>query len=138
MSRSGYNDDVDDNWQHIMWRGRVASATRCARGQAFLRDLIAALDSMPAKRLVADHLVKEGDVCAIGSVGLARGVDMSSLDPEDPDQVAGAFNIAEPLAREIVWANDEGAWGRETPEERWTRMRAWAERRIQDRRITTQ
>lgn len=30
MSRSGYNDDID-NWQMIKWRGQVASAVRGKR-----------------------------------------------------------------------------------------------------------
>ena len=47
MSRSGYSDDIDDNWAHIMWRGRVASSIRGKRGQAMLRELLAALDAMP-------------------------------------------------------------------------------------------
>lgn len=68
---------------------------------------------------------RDGDVCALGSLGRARGVDMSELDPEDPDGVAAAFDIASPLAREIVYINDECGYN-ETPEQRWTRVRAWA------------
>ena len=131
MSRSGYSDDLD-NWPMIKWRGMVASATRGKRGQQFFRDLLSALDAMPHKRLIAHELAKDGEVCAIGSLGVARGVDMSALDPEEPESVASAFNIATPLAQEVVYENDEnGPWSRdESPEQRWTRMRAWVAKQI--------
>lgn len=106
MSRSGYSDDID-NWELIKWRGQVASSIRGKRGQAFLRDLLAALDAMPEKRLIAWELEESGEVCAIGSLGKARGVDMSKIDPSEPTAVAAAFNIAEPLAQEVVYENDE-------------------------------
>lgn len=126
MSRSGYNDDIDDQWAFIRWRGTVASAARGKRGQAMLKDMLAALDAMPEKRLIAHHLECDGEVGAIGSLARARGIDMSALNPEDYDSVAGTFDIASPLAQEIVFQNDE-AWPswRETPEERFVRMRAW-------------
>lgn len=124
MSRAGYSDDCDQ-WSLIRWRGQVASAIRGARGQAFLRELIAALDAMPEKALVADVLEEAGNVCAIGSVGLVRGIDMAKLDPEDPDGIAAAFGIAPQMVREIEYMNDEATWGEE-PAERWQRMRVWA------------
>lgn len=128
MSRSGYNDDID-NWQLIKWRGMVASSIRGKRGQKFLKDLLDALDAMPEKRLIADELEAQGEVCAIGSLGKARGLNMETIDPEDPPQVAEAFNIAECLAQEVVYENDEGK-RRETPEERWARMRKWVASKI--------
>ena len=63
MSRSGYTDYDDSdfaNWNHIRWRGQVASATRGKRGQQFFRDLIAALDAMPTKVLITDDLYRAG------------------------------------------------------------------------------
>jgi hypothetical protein len=71
------------------------------------------------------EVVRVGDVCAIGSVGIARGLDMSGVDPHDPPQVSGAFGISEALAREIVYENDEGCYRPETPEQRFERMRNW-------------
>jgi hypothetical protein len=125
MSRSGYTEDYDDHRDYAMWRGRIASATRGGRGQAFFRDLLDALDAMPDKKLIAEELESEGNVCAIGSLGKARGLDMTDLDPEDVERVAGVFNIADCLAREVVYMNDEGSHQHETPEARWLRMRAW-------------
>jgi hypothetical protein len=129
MSRSGYSDDID-NWNLIRWRGQVASAIRGKRGQKLLRDLLAALDAMPEKRLIADELVDGCGVCALGALGQARGMDLSKLDPENASEVATMFDIAKPLAKEIVFENDEAFYFNETPEHRWTRMRAWVARHI--------
>lgn len=136
MSISGYYDDWDfdwdfDWWSHIRWRGQVASAIRGKRGQAFLRELIEALDAMPEKRLIANNLEHAGNVCAIGSVGVKRGVDMSEIDPEDYDRVAAVFGIAHQLVQEIEFMNDEGVYCL-TDEERWQKMRAWVVSLLRD------
>jgi hypothetical protein len=130
MSRSGYSEDYDDQWALIRWRGAVASSIRGKRGQAFLTEMRDALDALPEKKLVAMELEAGGSVCAIGAVGRARGVDMSSIDPEDYSRVAGTFGIAEPLAQEIVYLNDEAGFYGETDERRFTRMRGWLDRVI--------
>ena len=124
MSRAGYSDDV---WGLELgrWRAQVASAIRGKRGQAFLRELIEALDALPEKRLIDGELQEGNEVCAIGSVGLRRGIDMSRIDPHDSDTLAAKFGIAHQLVREIEFMNDEAAWN-ETPETRWQRMRNWA------------
>jgi hypothetical protein len=150
MSRSGYIDDSDDQWQLIKWRGAVASAIRGKRGQLFLLEILASLDAMPIKRLVANELetpdlipcshwglFEAESVCAIGAVGKRRGVDMKALDPEDYGGVAVKFGIAEPLAQEIVYVNDECGTLRETPEARFQRVRAWVVSQIRDFEITT-
>jgi hypothetical protein len=131
MSRSGYIDDYYDDWQVInVWRGAVSSSIRGKRGQAFLRELIDALDAMPKKRLVAHDLKNDEGVCALGCVGVSRGLNVDALDPDDWNGLATAFNIAAPLVREIEYENDEaGAWN-DTPEKRWTRVRNWAARQI--------
>lgn len=130
MSRSGYSDDCDDQWALIRWRGAVASSIRGKRGQAFLTEMRDALDAMPEKKLVAMELEVAGSVCAIGAVGKARGVDMSVIDPEDYSTVAGKFGIAEPLAQEIVYLNDEAGPYKETDENRFARMRRWLDKAI--------
>ncbi len=130
MSRSGYHD-IDDGWELIKWRGMVASAIRGKRGQKLLRDLLTALDTMPEKLLIAEELEDQyGDHCALGVLGKSRGFDLASIDPEDYSQVATAFGIAECLAQEIVYMNDEYRARGETPEQRWTRMRAWVAAQI--------
>lgn len=147
MSRSNYSDDWGDDNPGLlaMYRGQVASATRGKRGQALLKDILIAMNGMPVKRLITQELEQEGAVCAIGAAGKLRGVDMSGLDPEDVESVASRFNVADCLAREIVYENDEcdmtrefewtdgkRRWRRETPEERFDRMRKWVRAQIKD------
>ena len=91
MSRSGYNDECDDNWALIRWRGAVKSAIKGKRGQAMLKDLLAALDAMPNKRLIRGELVEQGEYCAIGVLGAARGLPMADFDPEDNELLAKTF-----------------------------------------------
>src|SRR2546422_9707860 len=110
----------------------VASAMRGKRGQQFLQDLLAALDAMPEKSLIVGELEENGEVCAIGALGRARGLDMAKIDPEEPKEVAAAFNIAECLAQEVVYENDESSWTAETPQQRWTRMRNWVAEQIHE------
>jgi hypothetical protein len=140
VSRSGYSDDyADDQWALIRWRGAVASAIRGKRGQALLRDLLAALDAMPEKRLIAAYFVREdGCACALGVLGRARGIDVAALNPRDLDdgadraQVAKAFGVSEPLAAEIMFVNDEGLYARTslTDEQRWRDVREWVASQI--------
>jgi hypothetical protein len=107
------------------------SAIRGARGQKLLREMLAALDAMPEKWLVRNELVTDyGEYCALGCVGAARGIKMDHIDPEEPEQVAVAFDIAEPLAREIAFENDENA--PDDPQKRWKYMRRWVESHIND------
>lgn len=140
MSRSGYVDDLDQR-DLAMYRGRVASAIRGKRGQAFLRELAAAMDAMPIKTLIAGELISAtGDCCAIGVVCKARGVDVKPIDYDDPDQVGAAVGIDRVMAAEVEYANDEcaefrkdesGRWNlSETPAQRWHRMRKWVENNL--------
>lgn len=132
MSRSGYNDDCGDNWQFICWRGAVASAMRGKNGQAFLKEMLAALDALPDKRLISYDLENSGEVCALGAVGKARGTPMD-IDPEDHEAVAARFGIPHSLACEVMFMNDEfNAWKKETPEDRFLRMRAWVAKQIKE------
>lgn len=113
MSRSGYTDDWDygDNWSTIMWRGAVKSSIKGKRGQAFLRELLAALDSMPDKRLIASAAQKDGCMCTLGVVAAARGLSLddlnSSMEGWEWDRIADDLGIAEAMAREIMELNDE-------------------------------
>lgn len=107
MSRSGYSDDCEDQWGLIRWRGAVASAIRGKKGQALLRELLAELDAMPVKELIAHELVADGQFCTLGVLGAKRGLPLETLDPEDYDSVAAAFGVNPKLVQEIVYENDE-------------------------------
>lgn len=142
MSRSGYTDDGDCDYNVNPYYGAIASACRGKRGQAFFRELLIALDEMPEKRLIAEFLEKEGEFCTLGVLGAKRGLDLEKIDPDDPKLVGEQFGIAETLAREVVYENDEcysqydyvhGVRvdkGPETPEQRFARMRKWVESKI--------
>jgi hypothetical protein len=102
------------------------------RSQAFLKELAASMDAMPEKRLIKNELISEvGDVCAIGSVCKAKGIDVSNVDMEDRDAVGKLVNISGSLAAEIEYLNDEAAYrSKETPEERWIRIRQWVTKNL--------
>jgi hypothetical protein len=126
MSRSGYSDDWPEDNSGWLYRGAVLSALKGKRGQAFLKEMLAALDAMPVKELIAGDLQDGDKVCAIGAVGRARGIDMTNLDPEDSSTVAAKFGIASAMARELVFENDDDLGFRtETPAQRFERMRRW-------------
>jgi len=109
MSRSGYSYE-DDDPAGGLWRGAVRRAIRGKRGQAALRELLKAMDTMPKKALAAKSLVTEdGEFCTLGVLGVARGLNLGQIDPYDWDAVAAAFNIAPAMAREIFYENDECA-----------------------------
>lgn len=132
MGRAGLVEDDDfDNWASIRWRGAVTSAIRGKRGQAFLKEMQAALDALPAPKLIAHDLItNDGCVCALGAVGKARSMDMDKLDPYDIDTVAGAFGLVDALAREIVYVNDEDGPRKETDEQRYSRVLRWIKSQI--------
>lgn len=119
MSRHGYVDSDDFDGDHLQqgrWRAQVTSAMRGRRGQRFLVDLIAALDALPDKRLIAGNLENgEGQVCALGALGRLRGVkvnvgpDIEDDYWEDSDwsHLGALFDIADQLAQETMYVNDE-------------------------------
>jgi len=127
MSRSGYVDDGDiEQWDLIRWRGAVASAIKGKRGQAFLLEMWKAMTALPEPKLIANSLVEQdGQVCALGSVARARGLDLSNIDPENGDGMGTVFGIPDALAKEIMFMNDD--WRTETPEARFARMKKWIE-----------
>lgn len=166
MSRAGYSDDVEDQWALIRWRGAVASSIRGKRGQAFLRELAEAMDAMPEKRLIANAGEIEGEFCTLGVVASKRGCDMEDLnalmEDGEGDAVAGVLGVAGPLAREIMFENDEAVmahkyieveicgpvrpyypdYGRHVvsvivddpaaPERRWQHMRQWVHKNLKE------
>ena len=133
MSRSGYSD-VYDEAAFNLYRGTVNRVLRSKRGQAFLRELAAAMDAMPEKILIAEELIDErGDCCAIGVVCKSRKIDVSKVDYECAAAVGNAVNIAPSMAAEIEYQNDKGAWHwKELPAERWTRMRKWVAENLKE------
>lgn len=153
MSRHGYTDCDDGEYPFGLWRGVIASATRGKRGQKFFKELLAALDAMPAKELHARVFddPDEGKVCALGALARVKGIDTTQFDPEESEAaevLAAKFDVADCLTRETIYANDDGFHERyirldfyhlhgvgwaclmERPDERWQRMRDWVAKQI--------
>ncbi len=134
MSRSGYDDGDDGEYSVWLWRQAVSRAIKGKRGQAFLREMIEALDAMPEKRLFNGALESEedGSVCALGAVVRKRGLDLPKLNYASNEYLADSLHISRALVCEIEYLNDEQL-RRVTPEDRWVKMRAWAvENLVQD------
>ena len=132
MSRSGYG--YCDSGSLNLWRGTVKRSINGKRGQDFLKELAKAMDEMPEKRLIKNELISEnGEVCAIGVVCKSRGLKVGHVELEDPAEVGSLVGISMALAAEIEYLNDEFDYYRvvkETPEERWIRMRKWVDGQI--------
>jgi hypothetical protein len=101
------------------------------------------MDAMPVKRLIEGELEYDGEVCTLGVITRARGIDTSKLkfnDGDDEYYVIGRLkkelNIAECMVRELMWVNDDAydsyyfSMLAETPEARWVRVRKWVAREI--------
>ena len=143
MSRSGYSDDFGcgDVLELGRYRGQVLSAIRGKRGQRFIKELAKSLDEMPIKELHAELFQEQDKFCAIGVLGNSKGIDLSTLDPEDdvtPYIISDYFDIAEQLAREVMFENDNcvqffhcdnnyAPHQESTPEFRWKYMRKWCD-----------
>ena len=126
MSKS---EHVDYYTLYELWRATLDRAIHDVRGQAFLRKLRTVLDAMPVKRLITAQIMnQDGEVSILGSVE-----PLDEVDLYDTEAVAQHFGIAPAMAAELVYLNDECSpvLG-ETPEERWTRMRAWVVEHIYD------
>lgn len=143
MSRSGYVA-AEGFPEENLYRGCVVRAIRGKRGQRLLRELRAALEAMPKRELYPNAFEPApGQFCALGALAAQKGIPTDGLvrplyadDPDgevecDNDEVARRFDIAESLAREIQWKNDEDAF-RESPVQRWERVHRWVLRNIRE------
>ena len=105
----------------------IAAAIRSKRGQTLLRDLLAALDAMPDKKLIAGDFVRpNGSCCALGVLGLARGIDPEYLSAlgDDYDRTSKSFGVSISLIRHIQNENDHRLKNA-TQQERWAHVREW-------------
>jgi hypothetical protein len=126
-----------------LWHANLRRTMQGKRGQAFLRELLGALDALPQKRLIQGAMQQGGEVCALGAVGLKRSMEMNGVDCHDHDAIADAFGISSMLAQEIAYWNDQGmegcllgltdggGWKENTPEDRFAFVRAWVVARLE-------
>ena len=95
MSRSGYTDECD-GWEFVRWRGAVNSAIRGKRGQAFLNEMVTALDAMQEKRLLVRLAGDRGRRLLRARGGRPCAQHGPDADrPDDRETVARTFGIAE-------------------------------------------
>ena len=115
-----------------------------------LRELEAALMAMPAKRLIAGSLCREGETCAVGELAVYRRMQAGApraealawleglaLGPGDETgNDTAEFGVNElgltfVLAWELAYMNDERAgWSGLTPEYRYDRVLDWVRAEI--------
>ena len=108
------------------------AAIRSRRGQKLLRDLLQALDAMAVKELIANSFITpSGRCCALGALGLARGIDPEDLGAltDDHAHTAKLFGTARSLIIEIETHNDYMLKS-PTPAQRWAYMRDWVASKI--------
>lgn len=58
--------------EYALFQANVRRAVAGKRGRAALLELEQALLALPSKRLIANHLVHDGEVCAVGAAILHR------------------------------------------------------------------
>ena len=131
MSRSWYTYDAPENDKEQQAQARhraaVSRAIKGKRGQAFLKEMLLAMDAMPVKRLEDYILSDDTGCCAMGAVAESRGLNVSNIDPEDRFAVAAILGIAASMVQELAYYNDEAeASFFESAEQKFVRMRRLA------------
>ena len=152
MSRIDYGDPGDDPITPL-WPAIATRAIQGKPGQAVLKELMAALLSLPTKRLIAGEWVLNGEVCALGALDIARTmhrtgacwdsarmvvecfIDEYSSFGQDaldtPEDVQARLHITPTLAWEIMEKNDVAAMHL-TPEQRYKKVLAWVSMQIKN------
>ena len=114
------------------WRLAVARAIQRKSGQAFLKEMKAALEALPEKKLLMENLQDEyedGAVSALGAIGRLRNLKMSNIDPEDYEQIAALFKVPHSLVCEVMYMNYDH-WWRLSPKARYKKVIGWLESQI--------
>lgn len=147
MSRipEGECDDEESTRRWALQRANTARQIKSKGGQAFLRELLAALEALPSKRLIEGAIAKGDTVCALGALALQRrvaaGEDRQAVLAElashnvDPNHIdfdgeyiwdwaVDALAAPSMIAWEIPAENDDdgrefvaSAWSEETSED---------------------
>jgi hypothetical protein len=151
MSRFG-SDDFYEEFpnQSLLWWHNAETHLAGAKGQKVLRELRDAMLAMPERKLIRGRLADEqGHVCAVGALAVARGEsvdelaaritfdkwgDVDSYDAEDITIAIGRqIGLKEVMSTLLAQVNDD-AWGApidETDEQRFERVLAWIEKKLE-------
>lgn len=150
-----FDHDYDEQFpgQYQLWDNATRRSFSGKPGQTALKELRDALLALPEKRLIETRLAdKHGNVCALGALAVrkrvAEGRSRAAVIAEIAEQIsdddwvdtweaeqqtlaeAEACGMKITMAVAVAAENDFGPKADETPEERYTRMLAWVERRI--------
>ncbi len=132
--RIDYSDDETFAGQFELWQANCRRSLRGRKGQSALRDLEAALLTLPEKRLIRDVLVDDdGGMCAVGCYAKHKGLDLAKFDPEcESDRVGIQAGMPRLVAWKVVALNDIelGTPFDLTPEERYERVLAWVREQL--------
>ena len=138
--RISWTNEEDRPGQFELHAANVRRSLKGRKGQAALRELEAALLALPVKRLIDGAVEHDGDVCAIGALARAKGVDVEPedewSDPEDTDMVPIGEECGMPrlVAWEVVCQNDlHMEWL--TPEQRYDSMLRWVRKQLEEKTV---
>ncbi len=146
MSRATVGDE--DSSSSFLWPSVAKRAIEGKRGQRLLRELEAALLSMPDKRLISGAFSFKGEVCGLGCLAVKRHQDKGLTREEalakvaeeycdttwdeqfDHHEIGEALDITPTLAWEIMYENDDCFPHDATPEDRYKGVLRWVQNRI--------
>lgn len=151
MSR--FDDCYDEDFpnQAALYHANTERALKGKRGQAFLKELEAALLMLPEKVLIEGSICREGAVCANGALALKRKVDAGMQIPEalkwleenkpDDDFNGGDagqtgdfmekhFGILSRLAVHTAFVNDEHRQTDHSDHGRYEKVLSWVRSQI--------
>jgi len=93
--------DGDEYQLYGLQQANTSRQLRGKKGQVFLRELLAALEALPEKKLIEGAVARGGHVCSLGAVALKRRVDAG----EDRDKVLAELAAVDvdPYEGEPIW-----------------------------------
>lgn len=147
------SEEEDFNNQAFLWEANLERSLKGRKGQAALRELEAALLTLPEKRLIANNTIStDGSVCAIAALAKHRGYQGDMSLPKQPNwddddspywdeydyevavedamvKIAADLGVPPMVAKAIIYENDNDAYTK-TAEARYQRMLRWTQRKI--------
>lgn len=141
--RINYSDEEDRPGQFDLWQANCRRSLNGRAGQAALRELEAELMAMPERRLIADDLAADGEVCAVGALmkrrlvtagaeptaAQARLEDLNDSEWESDYVAAQETRVPRLVAWKLVELNDIELEGM-TPEARYSAVLEWVRGQI--------
>jgi len=94
------------------------------RGQAFLRELILALNALPEKILIYGDFENSDGYCVMGACLKYRNLNVREIDDSN-EGLGSIFNIHTEFIEKVIDVNDSPRII-ETQTKRWHRVRDWA------------